>query len=151
MISYYSKVTMVQLQFHLHEPTPDNRVISRFLNSLIKKLKKQYKSQIGYVWVREQNGAPAQHYHMAIMLSGHVCKSSHHIYTIANELWSKQNDNGYSFRVKNSMYKISRYCDKELDAARYRLSYFAKNKTKDFAKHIKKFGVSQLAFNSGTT
>lgn len=149
MVSYYSKVVMVQLQFHLKEPTPDNQVMSIFLNRFIKKLQTKYKSKIGYVWVREQSGAPAQHYHMGVMLSGHVCKSSHHIYNIANEIWSKQNKNGYSFRVENSLYKISRYCDKELDAARFRLSYFAKNETKDFDKSVKKFGVSRLPFNAG--
>jgi len=149
MVSYYSKVTMVQLQFHLNEPTSDNQVVSIFLNRFIKKLQTKYKSKIGYVWVREKNGAPAQHYHMAVMLSGHVCKSSHHIYNIANEIWSKQNENGYSFRVENSLYKISRYCDKELDAARFRLSYFAKNKTKDVDTLAKKFGASRLPFNLG--
>jgi hypothetical protein len=148
MISYYSRVSVVQLQFHLREPTPDNKVISVFLTALIKKLKAKYKSEIGYVWIREQNGAPAQHYHMAIMLSGHVCESSHHIYMIAKEVWKAQNENGYSYRVENSLYRISRYCDNELKATRYRLSYFAKNKTKDFDKHIKKFGVSRLAFNA---
>jgi hypothetical protein len=147
MTSYYSRVSVVLLQFHLREQTLDNKVISIFLTALIKKLKFRYKSKIGYVWIREQNGAPAQHYHMAIMLSGHVCESSHHIYTIAKEIWKTQNENGYSYRVENSLYRLVRYCDIELNAARYRLSYFAKNRTKVFDKDIKKFGVSRLAFN----
>jgi len=146
MVLYYSKVTVVMLQFHLKKYTLDNQVISVFLTSLIKRLKDKYKSEIGYFWVREQNGAPAQHYHMAIMLSGHVCHSSHHIFLIAQEIWELQNEGGYSFRVKNSLYRVSRYCDKELNAARYRLSYFAKNKTKDVGKNIKKFGSNNLDF-----
>lgn len=147
MISYYSRVSVVILQFHLKEQTPDNKVISVFLTALIKKLKVKYRSEIGYVWIREQNGAPAQHYHMAIMLSGHGCESSHHIYMIADDIWKTQNKTGYSYRVDNSLYRINRYDDNELNAAKYRLSYFAKNKTKDFEKNVKKFGVSRLALN----
>lgn len=146
MVLYYSKVTVVNLQFHLKKHTLDNQVMSVFLTALIKRLKNKYEGEIGYFWVREKNGAPAQHYHMAIMLSGHVCHSSYHIFLIAQEIWELQNEGGYSFRVKNSLYRISRYCDEELNAARYRLSYFAKNKTKDFGKNIKKFGSNNLDF-----
>jgi hypothetical protein len=142
MTSYYSRVSVVLLQFHLREQTLDNKVISIFLTALIKKLKVRYKSKIGYVWIREQNGAPAQHYHMAIMLIGHVCEISHHIYTIAKEIWKTQNENGYSYRVEKSLYRIVRYCDIELNGARYRLSYFAKNKTKVFDKDIKRLALA---------
>ncbi|OBU19490.1 inovirus Gp2 family protein [Photobacterium kishitanii] len=152
LLTYYSKVTVIFLQLHQKEFTPDNRVISSFLKQLKRKLEKHYNSAIAYLWVREQGSAPAQHYHLVIMVNGHKCSSSQYILKMATEIWESPKDGNYSFKVKNRTYRIEKYKDNnEYQAARMRMSYFAKMKTKDTThQYLNSFGVSRIKPNQLT-
>ncbi|WP_299017145.1 inovirus-type Gp2 protein [uncultured Photobacterium sp.] len=148
LMTYYSKVTVIFLQLHQQQFTEDNQVITKFLVKFQKRLKSEYASRIGYLWVREHNGAPAQHYHLAVMLNGHKCCRSGNVKQIAHDIWQNQSDGNYTYSVKNRIYRIESYKgERELNAARMRLSYFAKRDTKDFDKYTNSFGTSQLRRN----
>ena len=149
MTSYYSKVTVILLQLHPDQFTADNDVMTRFLVKFKKRLEKKYKSKIGYMWVREQNTAHAQHYHLAVMINGHKCNRSYAVNKICEEIWQGPMDTNFSYRVKNRIYHIKQYLgdDSELRAVRMRLSYMAKKETKDFTKYTKSFGRSKLRPN----
>ncbi|WIH23367.1 YagK/YfjJ domain-containing protein [Photobacterium damselae] len=149
MLTYYSKVTVVFLQLHQTEFTPDNGVISLFLKQLKRRLEKHYNCTVAYLWVREQGGAPAQHYHLVVMVNGHKCSSSQYILKVATEIWESQKGGNYSFKVKNRIYRIETYKNNnEYQAARMRMSYLAKMKTKDTSRpYLNSFGVSRVAPN----
>jgi len=146
MMSYYSKVTVILLQLHPDQFTEDNAVMTRFFVKFKKKLEKKYKSKIGYLWVREQNTAEAQHYHLVVLINGHKCNNSYTVNKICGEIWQGPMDTNFSYRVKNRIYCIKQYLNdnRELRAVRMRLSYMAKKETKDFSKYTKSFGRSKL-------
>ena len=148
-MSYYSKVSVILLQLHPDRFTEDNKVITQFLTKFKKALKKQYKSKIGYLWVREQNVADAQHYHLVVMVNGHKCNSAYTVGKMCDEIWEGPMDTNFSYRVKNRIYCIKKYKKdgRELRAARMRMSYMAKNETKDFDKYTNCFGRSRLKPN----
>jgi hypothetical protein len=145
MLGYYSKVTVVLLQLHQHTFTKGNQSISALFKKLITQLKKHYRCRIGYIWVREQEQAVSQHYHAAIMLSGHVCQKSYEIDKLAKELWHQLDPANFSYKVKNRVYRIQTYLkNHELNAARLRLSYMAKNKGKSADKGVQNYSTSRL-------
>ncbi|MBL4828475.1 MAG: inovirus-type Gp2 protein [Aliivibrio sp.] len=144
MQEIYSRVSVTFLQFHLKKWSPENKVMSAFLKSFKKILKREYNCKARYIWVREQNGAPAQHYHMAILLSGHKCDNSYNIHKLADTLWRSQNVFGYAYPVENAHYMVHRNKKDEFKAAIYRLAYLAKNYSKVFDKDINRFGVGRL-------
>jgi hypothetical protein len=151
MMTDYSKVSVILLQLHQDHFTEDNAIITQFLVRLKKKIKKKYNSKIGYLWVREQNRAEGQHYHLAIMVNGHKCNNAYAIGKMCEEVWEGPTDTNFSFRVRNRIYRIEQYKNDghELRAARMRMSYMAKNDTKHFEKYTNCFGVSRLKPNKG--
>ncbi|EOG1781945.1 YagK/YfjJ domain-containing protein [Vibrio parahaemolyticus] len=146
MLSHYSKVCVILLQLHQKEFSVCNTPISKFINQLKSKLEKHYKTKMGYVWVREQYEAHSQHYHIAIMLNGHTCQSSRGIDRVVKELWENIDKDNFSYRIKNRIYRPTRYeDDAEYRAAIMRMSYMAKKKGKtNFPYKVKANGSSHL-------
>lgn len=146
MMTDYSKVSVILLQLHQDHFTEDNAILTRCLVQLKKKIKKKYNCKIGYLWVREQNNADGQHYHLAIMVNGHKCNNAYAIGKMCEEVWEGPTDTNFAYRVRNRIYRIERYKndDHELRAARMRMSYMAKNDSKHFEKYTNCFGVSRL-------
>lgn len=147
MQSYHNKVCIVFLEFHLNNFTNHNAVMSAFIRELKAYIKKNYGPRIGYLWVREKNKAAAQHYHLAVMIDGDKCNNGWNIQQFANEQWHKQNNNGTTYFVKRSTYNLLRNDDVEANAARVRLSYFAKNRTKERDLPCNCFSSSRLTLN----
>jgi len=57
------------LDLHVEKYTPDNRELSRFIDKIKIRLAKHYKTKrLGYLWVREQERAKRQHYHLALFV-----------------------------------------------------------------------------------
>lgn len=144
MFTLYSKVTAILLQLHQVQATTDNKQLTRMLQKLRTALKKHYQCEVAYFWVREQNNAEAQHYHMVIMLSGHKCQQSKLVDTLAKEAWLSIHPDNFSYRVKNRIYRVFRSDEcRELNALRMRLSYMAKKEGKiGFAPSTNCYGYS---------
>jgi hypothetical protein len=147
MQSYYSKVCIIFLELHLNQFSSDNLVMSDFIKVLKSKLAQKYKSQIGYLWVRERHKAPAQHYHLAIMINGHKCNNGWSTQQIANDIWRTQKTGNTTYFVKRATYNLRRNDEVEANAARVRLSYFAKNKTKERNLPCNNFSASRTKLN----
>lgn len=146
MLSYYSKVTAVLIQLHQAQPTSDNKLMTLMVTKLKNTLKKHYKCEIGCFWVREQNEAESQHYHLIVMLNGHKCQQSKLVDEAAREAWQSIHPDNFCFRVRNRLYRIHRdQYDNELNALRMRMSYMAKKEGKtNFASYTNSFRCSRL-------
>jgi hypothetical protein len=147
MQSYYSKVCIIFLEFHLKQFSSDNLVMSDFMKALKSKLAQKYKSKISYLWVRERHKAPAQHYHLAIMINGHKCNNGWSTQQIANDIWRNQKTGNTTYFVKRTTYNLLRNNEVEANAARVRLSYFAKNRTKERNLPCNNFSASRTKLN----
>lgn len=148
MLSYYSKVTVIFLQLHQRRYTENNALLTKFFGLLKKRLSKHYGERIGHVWVRERHEAKAQHYHIAVMLNGHRCQKCYRVTQYAQQIWEMLGDKHFSYRVRNRLYRIERSePNSELQAVRTRLSYLAKNSTKDVGNHRQVSNTSRIAFN----
>jgi len=148
MLSYYSKVTVVFLQLHQKRYTESNTLITKFFGLLKKRLSKHYGTRIGHVWVREKHRAEAQHYHIAVMLNGHRCQKCYRVTQYAQQIWERLGEEHFSYRVRNRIYRIERReHNRELQAVRTRLSYLAKNATKDAGNYRQVSNASRIAFN----
>ncbi|HDM8230066.1 TPA: inovirus-type Gp2 protein [Vibrio campbellii] len=145
-MNYYSKFCAVILQLHQYEPSKNNHQLRLFLSKLTKALAKHYNTpNIGYFWVREHSNRDKQHYHLAVLVSGHCCQHSRIIDEFANSLWKQQDTKNFSYKVKNRIYNVKRHGDnKEWLALLTRLSYFAKRDSKGKHPTRHNFGRSQL-------
>lgn len=151
MFSYYSKVTIILFQFHQAEYKNDNHQLSRLVGGLKNSLKKRYaNTRVGYAWAREHGKKGNDfHYHIAFMVNGSLCKSSHHLWLTAHSLCKSVSSNNYIWLPKRNTYRLHRYTEPaHINSARMRMSYAAKRRSKEqIPTGIDKFGFSQLTFN----
>ena len=69
MLSHHSKIIVVRLDLHVDAYCPDNELMSKFIMKIRKKLCAHFGlKRLGFIWVREQEKAKKQHYHIAIIL-----------------------------------------------------------------------------------
>jgi hypothetical protein len=133
MLYYYSRVFIVRIDLHPVDFSADNKVMSIFLNKFISKLEKQYQCKVGYFCAREQNKSDKQHYHLALLLSGHKAMLPHNILTQLKTDWI-QHCQGSVYFVDKPYYVIYRGDKASINPAIYRLSYLIKNHTKEHNK-----------------
>lgn len=130
ILSYHAKIMIVRFDLHQVAYTDSNQRISKFLKHYLRWLKRHYSfKRIAYTWAREQDTADAQHYHVAVMLDGDKVQSAGLVCKGARDHWLRLS--GSEWTPKNPFYNISRNIDDHrFKDAVYRLSYFAKGKTK---------------------
>lgn len=152
MFSYYSKVSVILFQFHQSDYASDNAQLSKLISKLKSELNKHYRnSRIAYVWAREQGKDGTDlHYHIAFMINGSLCNKSDVLFKRARKIVKEIHPENYIWLPKRCVYNLHRYAKpNELRAARMRMSYAAKNRTKEFIpKGAPKFGFSQLKRNA---
>ncbi len=147
MLGYYSKVTAVLIQLHQAQATADNKLLTIMIQRLKKALKSHYQCEVGYFWVREQNKADSQHYHVIILLNGHKCQQSKMVDILTEKVWKKIHPDNFSFKLRNRIYRIHRHTNKsELRALRMRMSYMAKREGKsNNPLNTHDYGLSRLS------
>jgi hypothetical protein len=122
-----SKLIAIRLELKMKQWSQDNQPISHFFKQLKRKLFKHYgRCYHGYIWVREQNHATAQHYHAALLVDGQKVMHSNTIKQIAECIWQ----HGYLSLPKCPFYRVHRSQIQRFQALIYRLSYLAKAETK---------------------
>ncbi|HAS6021101.1 TPA: inovirus-type Gp2 protein [Vibrio vulnificus] len=128
LFSYYSKLLVIRIDFRSYMSTPNNKAMSSLMAKLTSRLKRRYRCNVGFVWVREQTeGNP--HYHAALILNGHKVNHSARVVRLVEELLEHDTTMGF-YLPKNCYYLIHRNSTESQQAAVYRLSYLAKNATK---------------------
>lgn len=142
MLSHYSKVMVVRIDLHPQQFSADNNQISQFLDLQVEKLSKQYKCKVQYLCARERHHSETQHYHVALMLSGHKI---HYPHKLLNQLKSQWERAGGTASLVDSPFNIMRRGNKpSLKNAIYRLSYFAKAFTKELNIKARTFLSNKL-------
>lgn len=102
---------------------------------------------MGYVWVREQEKAKGQHYHLVLMLDGNVIRHPSALITKMTELWER---NGHLFTPKNCYVFIND--DETKREAIKRGSYLAKPRGKGYqATGSRNFGSSRIKLKNTRT
>ncbi|MBY7974922.1 inovirus Gp2 family protein [Vibrio fluvialis] len=144
-LSYHSRVFIVVMVLTTRVWTRDNVLISECLAVSLQRLKSEYKlSRIGYVWCREQSRSSTQHYHLALMLDGSKVQYPAKLFDLISEVWHALCQ-GRVCWPKRCYYAFHRSDRETLCQVIYRLSYFAKVRTKDRTpKWISRFGASRL-------
>lgn len=135
------------LRFDLHHKDiyrENNQWVSKFFKNLKRRLEREYgMATIGYLWVREQEKAKAQHYHVVLFLDGNKIRHSSKINTTLSDTWKAVNPSNYVAIPEKPFYFID---DEEtLASAIERISYLAKVRGKGYrANQVKDFYGSSL-------
>lgn len=131
MLSHHRKVLVVIMIYHLHTPTQDNLLFSKFIHKLRKRYCKRYSAKrLGYLWVREQGQREAQHYHLAIFLDGSTIQTPHRVFELCVNIWEGWNQPRPAFSPGRSYYQLKRGDTHKFAEAFHHLSYFAKTRSK---------------------
>lgn len=132
MLSHHSRVLVIRFDLHLGRHYPDNKALSRFMERIKRRLILHYKmTRVGYVWVREQERAKQQHYHVALFLDGSKIRHPSRLLEWIDERWqARQHPKVYI--PKNCYYMLHRHDQEGQAEAIYRLSYLAKTRGKGY-------------------
>ena len=132
MLSFHSRVLTLRVDLHMQEYELSNVRVSKFIRKLRKWLKSNYKIQrLGYLWVREQERAKRQHYHLVLYLDGNKIRYPAKINHWIQNYWTWQ-DQPKPPTIKNCYIMVHRDDRKSLDKSVYRMSYLAKKRGKGY-------------------
>ncbi|MGL4613053.1 MAG: YagK/YfjJ domain-containing protein [Shewanella sp.] len=130
MLSHYARVFIARIDLHPRRYCADNTQVQEYLNQLVKRIEQHYKTKVIFHCAREQDTSDREHYHLAIMVSGHRVNHHSKLLAMAESLW-KRLTNGTVASVDNPYCKVCRGNKASLKAAIYRSSYLAKKHTKE--------------------
>ncbi|MFZ1388146.1 MAG: inovirus-type Gp2 protein [Thiolinea sp.] len=135
------------LRFDLHHKDiyrENNQWLSQFFKNLKRRLEREYgMATIGYLWVREQEKAKAQHYHVVLFLDGNKIRHSSKINTIISDTWKAVNPSNHVAMPEKPFYFIDN--EETLTNAIERISYLAKVRGKGYRnRQVKDFYGSSL-------
>ncbi len=146
-IKIHKRVLVVRVDFHLNYYTDNNKKISNFIKNIKQYLSRHYGiSNIGYQWVREQEKAKKQHYHLVLVLDANKIRYPSKLNKIMKSKWMPH---GHMYIPENCFYLIDEGNIKiKRPEAIYRASYLAKSRGKRYRpKQTKDYGGSRLKGN----
>ena len=146
MLSFHSRVLSIRVDLHLTEYEPTNERISKLTRKFVKKFKREYSmKRIAYQWVREQERAKSQHYHLVFYLDGNKIRHPAKVNEWIREYWQGQNQPKPP--IIGRCYSMVKRGDKSsIDEAVYRMSYMAKSRGKGYRDHYTKdYSSSRLS------
>lgn len=146
MNSYYARVAVVRIDLHPNDFNIDNKMMSQFLKSYTSKLETQYKCKVGYFCAREQNTSDKEHYHLALMLSGHKINYPDKLLNQLKLAW-EAHSKGVAKMVDNPFYMMFRGDKASIDPVIYRLSYLTKKYTKERNKPAHDYLCNNIKLN----
>lgn len=130
--SHYSRVLVFRLDLHTQGYSGDNKKVSRLMGRLTEWLREKYHTdRVGYIWVREQERAKSQHYHLVIMIDGRVIQYPKKVIEWIEHYWQQRGE-PKPFTPKNCYTIIERDKPDTYQEAFYRASYLAKSRGKGY-------------------
>ena len=145
VLDRHSKVFVYRFDVHVPEHTADNKIIGDLMRRLKKRIKTRYKiSHVAYFWVREQERAKRQHYHVVFFLDGHKVR---HPYQINQWIghYSALFDLHPYYAGYHNVRRDRADFESSRQAAGYHISYLAKARGKGCrASQTKDFGHSRV-------
>lgn len=144
-LSWHSKAYMIRFDISLYDSLPHNHKISKFRSIVVKSLESYYQSTVVFGWVREQNSSDDKcHYHCFVLLNGHKANSTNTTFNIAQHALALVVDINAHF-PENCDYEIQRNSLASFQKALFRLSYLAKNDSKNGKpSRAKSFSISHI-------
>ena len=139
---------VLAVRFDLHHKgiqTHSNKWLSKFIKNLKARIQRAYDlSDLGFIWVREQEKGKAQHYHVAIWLDGDKVRHPASLAKLITETWQSINP------ASTVYYPASYYYFVDTEATKrdlvYRISYLAKARGKGYRDdQVKDYQCSRLA------
>ncbi len=153
MLCYFSIVLVLRLDLRLKSYSPNNKVMSQFSSRMLQKIKKTY-GKVAYIWVREQDKADQQHYHIAYFLNGHKIAHPSKLIDLLKVIWDRVSGGGSLYVPKNCFYQLSTNQEgfyEIFKEAVYRISYLAKCYSKRrVSQSIKNYSASRLVYPKGS-
>ncbi len=145
MLSYHSRILVIRVDLHTASYQPDNQMMSAFIRKIRKRLSNKHGlKRMGFVWVREQEKAKSQHYHLALFIDANKVRHPHHIILGIEAIWQSWL-NPKPFTPKNCYYIIKRNDPESIIEPFYRLSYLAKVRGKGYKnKTANDFSTSRI-------
>jgi hypothetical protein len=143
-LQIHKRVFVLRFDLHLKEYSGDNKIISTFMNRLKQWIKRNYKTKdIGSIWVREQERAKTQHYHVALFIDGDVIRTSQRLLRAIRTKWFKY---GHCPVIKHPYYFIDKHnLEDERKKVIKRVSYLAKTRGKGYRNsQAKDYQTSRL-------
>ena len=128
-INIHKRVLVLRLDFRTNYYTDTNKKFSTFMKNIKQWIERHYEIyNIGYQWVREQETAKKQHYHLALILDGDKIQHPAKLNEVIKEKWLP---NGSIYKPDNCFYYIDKNNHQdERPKAIYRASYMAKSRGK---------------------
>lgn len=144
-LSWHSKAYMIRFDISLYDSLPHNHKISKFRSIVVKSLESYYQSTVVFGWVREQNSSDDKcHYHCFVLLNGHKANSTNTTFNIVQHALALVVDINAHF-PENCDYEIQRNSLASFQKALFRLSYLAKNDSKNGKpSRAKSFSISHI-------
>ncbi|WP_082196123.1 YagK/YfjJ domain-containing protein [Catenovulum agarivorans] len=125
----WKRQILIMIELHQEHPTNDNKRMTIFRKRLMTRITAHYGiTEIGYCWVREQEKAKAQHYHVALWVDGDKVKTSHIIAKFAREVWE---DMGGFYSVNRRSFIYVDSPETRLQALHW-FSYLSKGRGKGY-------------------
>ena len=143
-IEIHGRVLVTRFDLRVNYYTGTSHTLSKFIKNMKQWLGRKYGVvNIGYLWVREQEKAKKQHYHMALVLDGNKINQSFKLNKIIEEKWLPH---GSVFFPEHNYYFIDKNNMKEMRLkAINRASYLGKTRGKGHRpEQSKDYGSSRL-------
>ena len=143
-VAMWRRVFVLRIDLHQSHYTETSSMITRFRKNLSRRLERQYGiTEIGYTWVREQEKAKHQHYHLAFFLDGDKIRHPATLNKIISDTWQKLKTSNTVHHPVHCYYYIN---DEQAKAqVVYRLSYLAKARGKGYrTAQAKDYSTSRL-------
>ncbi|GKT12614.1 MAG: hypothetical protein ISEC1_P1593 [Thiomicrorhabdus sp.] len=142
----WKRVFVYRFDLHQAEYTENSEHLSRFIRVLRGWVEREYKSKMGFAWVREQEKSKAQHYHVVVFIDGDNLQYSGKLGEKVKSVWEDDTCGARTVPTIESPFHKVNSVDK-LKEAFYRVSYMAKVRGKGFRPpQSKDFGTSRLKF-----
>ena len=130
-ISIHKRLLVHRVDLHTTYYSPNNKIISRFMNRVKQWIGRNYGiDNIGYLWVREQERAKHQHYHLVLLLDGDKIRHPKRLNELIKEKWLPH---GHMPVIPRPYYFINKHNHQEKRGdVIYRVSYLAKIRGKGY-------------------
>lgn len=142
MVSIYRRVLFIRIDLHHPQPAPTSEHVSAFIEAARKHVLRRYQTEhMGFLWVREQEQVPRQHYHLVLMLDGNKIRHPGKLLEALDEIWVRK---GGTTSIPTKPYLLINQPELLAESV-YRTSYLAKARGKGFRPNgTRDFGCSRI-------
>ena len=130
-IKIHNRVLVHQFILSTNYYTPNSKRVTNLMKNLKQKIRRDYGiKQIGHAWVREQERAKKQHYHVVLFLDGNKIQHPKKLNAIIKTMWEPYH--GHVPVIRNPFYYIKKNDNATRLEAIWRISYSAKIRGKGY-------------------